>query len=98
MSQDSQCDPRGIPRWEAVDALAGYLVSLNWTITALSNTVIADILRLYSCLDPINKSPTKYSLKTKKTTLPGPWRASRKRRGSAPDQQAAERYLQIIYF
>ncbi|KAL7375258.1 hypothetical protein ABVT39_014421 [Epinephelus coioides] len=94
---DSRCDPRGIPGWEAVDALAGYLVSLNRTITALSNTETAEILRLYSCLDPIDKSPTKYSLKTKNKTLPGLWRASRKRSGSAPGQQATERYLQIIY-
>ena len=78
--------------------MAGYLVSLNRTITALSNQEIADILRLYSSLDGIDKSPTKYSLKNKKTTLPGPWRASRKRSGSAPGQQAAERYLQTISF
>ena len=38
------------------------------------------------------------TLKNKKTTLPGPWRASRKRSGSAPGQQAAERYLQTISF
>ncbi|CAL8241287.1 unnamed protein product [Gadus morhua 'NCC'] len=92
---DSRCDPSGIPGWEAVDALAGYLVSLNRTITALSNQEIADILRLYSSLDGIDKSPTKYSLKNKKTTLPGPWRASRKRSGSAPGQQAAERLFMV---
>lgn len=97
MWQDSRCDPRGIPGWEAVNALAAYLVSLNRTITALSNSEIAEILRLYSCLDPIDKSPTKYSLKSKKNTLSGPWRASQKRSGSVPGQQAAERYLPLIY-
>ncbi|XP_039530311.1 wiskott-Aldrich syndrome protein family member 2-like [Pimephales promelas] len=39
----------------------------------------------------MDKTPSKYSLKSKKKTLPGPWRASRKRSGSAPGQQAAER-------
>ncbi|TDG96380.1 hypothetical protein EPR50_G00240070 [Perca flavescens] len=92
---DSRCDPRGIPGWEAVDALAGYLVSLNRTITALSNSEIVEILRLYSSLDPIDKSPTKYSMKSKKKTLSGPWRASRKRSGSAPGQQAAERLFMV---
>ncbi|XP_076577715.1 uncharacterized protein LOC143314537 [Chaetodon auriga] len=92
---ESRCDPEGIPGWEAVDALAGYLVSLNRTITALSNSEIAEILRLYSCLDPIDKSPTKYTLKSKRKTLPGPWRASRKRSGSAPGQQAAERLFMV---
>ena len=77
--------------------MAGYLVSLNRTITALSNSEIVEILRLYSSLDPIDKSPTKYSMKSKKKTLSGPWRASRKRSGSAPGQQAAERYLPLIY-
>ncbi|XP_041824833.1 uncharacterized protein LOC121629265 [Melanotaenia boesemani] len=92
---DSRCDPRGIPGWEAVDDLAGYLVNLNRTITALSNAEKTEILRLYSCLDATDKSPTKYSLKTKKTTLTGPWRASRKRSGSAPGQQAAERLFMV---
>ena len=57
---------------------------------------MAEILRLYSCLDPADKSTTKYSLKCKKKTLQGPWRASRKRSGSAPGQQAAERYVSLI--
>ena len=62
MWQDSRCDPKGIPGWEAVDALAGYLGSFNWTITALSNSEITEILRLH-CLDLIDKSPNKHSLK-----------------------------------
>ncbi|XP_056603668.1 uncharacterized protein LOC130420406 [Triplophysa dalaica] len=90
-SPDLRCDSRGVPGWEAVDNLAGYLISLNRTITALSTNEIAEILRLYSCLHAIDQSPSKYSLKCKKRILPGPWRASRKRSGSAPGQQAAER-------
>ncbi|KAI7800442.1 hypothetical protein IRJ41_003392 [Triplophysa rosa] len=86
-----RCDSRGVPGWESVDNLAGYLISLNRTITALSTNEIAEILRLYSCLHSIDQSPSKYSLKCKKKILPGHWRASRKRSGSAPGQQAAER-------
>ncbi|KAG1955491.1 hypothetical protein F2P79_008547 [Pimephales promelas] len=88
---DSRSDSRGVPGWEAVDNLAGYLVSLNRTITGLSTNEIAEILRLYQNLHPIDQSPSKYSLKCKKKILAGPWRASRKRSGSAPGQQAAER-------
>ena len=77
-------------------ALAGYLVGLNRTITALSNGEVAEILRLYAFLNVYDQTPTRYTFKTKKTTLPGPWRASRKRSGSAPGQQAAERYLHLI--
>nr|XP_023675259.1 uncharacterized protein LOC111847890 [Paramormyrops kingsleyae] len=90
-SQDSRCDARGVPGWEAVDNLAKYLVNLNRTITALSTTETAEIVQLYSSLHAMDKAPSKYTLKCKKTTLPGPWRASRKRSGSAPGQQAAER-------
>ncbi|XP_056111110.1 uncharacterized protein LOC130088380 [Rhinichthys klamathensis goyatoka] len=89
--QESRCDSRGFPGWEAVDNLAEYLVNLNRTIAALSATETAEIVRLYSRLHEMDKSPSKYSLKSKKKTLPGPWRASRKRSGSAPGQQAAER-------
>lgn len=89
--QDSRCDARGVPGWEAVDNLAEYLVNLNCTIKALSTTEIAEIVRLYSSLHAMDRSPSKYTLKCKKKTLPGPWRASRKRSGSAPGQQAAER-------
>ncbi|KAJ3581216.1 hypothetical protein NHX12_012065 [Muraenolepis orangiensis] len=60
-------------------------------MTALSTTEIAEIVRLYSTLSDMDKAPSKYILKSKKNTLPGPWRASRKRRGSTPGQQAAER-------
>ncbi|XP_063732884.1 uncharacterized protein LOC134859990 [Eleginops maclovinus] len=90
-SQDSRCDIRGVPGWEAVDSLAEYLVDLNRTITALSTAEIAEIVRLYGNMSAMDKAPSKYSLKSKKKTLPGPWRASRKRSGSAPGQQAAER-------
>ncbi|XP_047235730.1 uncharacterized protein LOC124876775 [Girardinichthys multiradiatus] len=48
-------------------------------------------MQLYSALHAMDKRPSKYTLKSKKRTLPGPWRASRKRSGSAPGQQAAER-------
>ncbi|XP_041658918.1 uncharacterized protein LOC121519885 [Cheilinus undulatus] len=89
--QDSRCDARGFPGWEDVDNLAEFLVSLNRTITALSAGEVNEIVRLYFLLHPMDKSPTKYTLKSKKKTLPGPWRASRKRSGSAPGQQAAER-------
>ncbi|XP_073724498.1 uncharacterized protein [Misgurnus anguillicaudatus] len=92
---DTRCDARGIPGWEAVDALAGYLVGLNRTITALSNAEVAEILRLYSHLSAFDKTPTSYSLKSKKQNLSGPWRASRKRSGSAPGQQAAERLFMV---
>ncbi|KAJ4944759.1 hypothetical protein JOQ06_013299 [Pogonophryne albipinna] len=61
------------------------------TITALSVGETDDIVRLYSKLHQMDKQPTTYSLKFQKRTLPGPWRASRKRSGSAPGQQAAER-------
>ncbi|KAI4791876.1 hypothetical protein KUCAC02_033746 [Chaenocephalus aceratus] len=61
------------------------------TITALSVGETDDIVRLYSKLHQMDKQLTTYSLKSKKRTLPGPWRASRKRSGSAPGQQAAER-------
>ncbi|CAL8256803.1 unnamed protein product [Arctogadus glacialis] len=93
--QDSRCDARGIAGWEAVDALAGYLVGLNRTITALSNGEVAEILRLYAFLNFFDQTPTRYTLKTKITTLPGPWRASRKRNGSDPGQQAAERLFMV---
>ncbi|KAJ3582061.1 hypothetical protein NHX12_015938, partial [Muraenolepis orangiensis] len=59
-------------------------------MTALSTAEIAEIVRLYSTLNDVDKARSKY-LKCKKSTLLGPWRASRKRSGSAPGQQAAER-------
>lgn len=77
--------------WEAVDALAAYLVGLNRTITALSLQEEAEIVRLYMALNPMDKVPSKYGKRAKKNTLTGPWRASRKPSGSAPGQQAAER-------
>ncbi|CAB1452427.1 unnamed protein product [Pleuronectes platessa] len=90
-SQESRSDARGFPGWEVVDKLAGYLVSLNRTITALSASETDDIVRLYSSLHAMDQTLTKYSLKCKRKTLAGPWRASRKRSGSATGQQAAER-------
>lgn len=74
-----------------MDNLAAYLVGLNRTITALSAAEIEEIKRLYTLLDDADKAPMEYSLKSKKRTLLGPWRASRKRSGSVPGQQAAER-------
>ena len=71
--------------------MADYLVNLNRTITALSASETEEIVRLYTSLHTMDKSVTKYSLKCKRKTLVGPWRASRKRSGSAPGQQAAER-------
>ncbi|XP_029980230.1 uncharacterized protein LOC115412077 [Sphaeramia orbicularis] len=94
-SQNDCLDLREIPGWKAVDDLAGYLVSLNHSITALSTSEIAEIRRLYSHLHAIDQSPTTYSLKSKKKTLPGLWRASWKCSGSAPGQQAAERLFMV---
>ncbi|XP_057204598.1 uncharacterized protein LOC130563187 [Triplophysa rosa] len=89
--QSKQRDSRGVSGWEAVDALAAYLVGLNRTITALSSQEEANIVQLHMALHAMDKMPSKYSQRVKKKTLPGPWRASRKRSGSAPGQQAAER-------
>ncbi|XP_048017744.1 uncharacterized protein LOC125249485 [Megalobrama amblycephala] len=90
-STSGQCDSRGVLGWEAVDALATYLVGLNRTITALSSQEEANIVQLYMALHAMDNVQSKYSQRVKKKTLPGPWRASRKRSGSAPGQQAAER-------
>jgi len=89
--QSIQCDSRGVLGWEAVDSLAAYLVGLNRTITALSSQEEDNIVKLYMALHAMDKVPSKYGQRVKKKTLPGPWRASRKRSGSAPGQQAAER-------
>ncbi|XP_038077536.1 uncharacterized protein LOC119745321 [Patiria miniata] len=86
--EDIRPDSRGLRGWGAVDNLAKFLVGLNRTIT---NTEAEEVVRLYGKLEAMDRSPVKYSLKTKKRHLPGPWRASRKRSGSAPGQQAAER-------
>lgn len=86
-----RCDARGVPGWDAIDNLAEYLVNLNCTITALSITETTEIVQLYSCLHDMDKRSFKYHLKSRKETLPGPWKASRKRSGSAPGQQVAER-------
>ncbi len=61
--QSAQCDSRGVFGWEAVDALAGYLVCLNRTITALSSQEEADIVQLYMALHAMDKVPSKYSQK-----------------------------------
>lgn len=60
--QTSQCDSRGVPRWEAVDALAAYLVDLNRTITALSVKEEAAIVQLYTALHAMDKAPSKYKI------------------------------------
>ena len=91
--QETCCDSRGLPGWEAVDNLSAFLLNLNRIITAFSTEEEDEVIALYSSLNRLDKKPTKYSQKSKKTTLPGPWRASRKRSGSAPGQQAAERYI-----
>lgn len=48
--------------WEAVDALAAYLVDLNRTITALSVKEEADIVRLYTALHAMDKAPSRYKI------------------------------------
>ncbi|XP_053406185.1 uncharacterized protein LOC123525390 [Mercenaria mercenaria] len=93
--QRTRYDTRGNPGWEAVDNLAAYLVGLNRSITALSISESSEIVRLYGKLNQMDKSTQKYSLKSKKSSLHGPWRASRKRSGSAPGQQAAERLFMV---
>lgn len=60
--QTSQCDSRGVPGWEAVDALAAYLVDLNRTITALSVKEEAAIVQLYTALHAMDKAPSKYKI------------------------------------
>ncbi|KAK7162497.1 hypothetical protein R3I93_006725 [Phoxinus phoxinus] len=93
VTETSQCDSRGVVGWEAVDALAAYLVGLNRTITALSAKEEADIVHLYTALHAMDKKPSRYTQKAKKKACAsgGPWRAPRKPSGSAPGQQAAER-------
>lgn len=48
--------------WDAVDHLAGYLVGLNRTITALSATEEVEIVRLYAALDAMDKKPPRYKI------------------------------------
>ena len=90
-SPDAREDSRGFPGWEAVDALASYLVDLDLSATALTTAETNNIVSLYNKLHTRDKSPTKYSVKSKRATLPGPWRASRKREGAQPGVQATER-------
>ncbi|XP_039530313.1 uncharacterized protein LOC120480957 [Pimephales promelas] len=89
ITETSQCDSRGVVGWEAVDALAAYLVGLNRTITALSAKEETDIVHLYTALHAIDKTPSRYTQKA--SASGGPWKAPRKPSGSAPGQQAAER-------
>ena len=89
--EDLTSDSRGIPGWEKVDALAEYLVRLNRTITALGTYEATEIMRLYSCLRDFDQKPPAYQLTPRKNPCVGPWRASRKRSGSAPSVQASER-------
>ncbi|XP_073667879.1 uncharacterized protein [Paramisgurnus dabryanus] len=97
ITKNSQCDSRGVVGWEAVDALAAYLVDLNRTITALSAKEAAYIVNLYTALHAMDKKPLRYTQKAKKKAHAsgGPWRAPRKPSGSAPGQQAAERLYMI---
>ena len=60
--QTSQCDSRGVPGWDAVDALAAYLLELNRTITALSAKEEADIVRLYAALHAMDRKPSRYKI------------------------------------
>lgn len=60
--QTSQCDSRGVVGWEAVDALAAYLVGLNRTITALSAKEEVDIVHLYTALHAMDKKPSRYKI------------------------------------
>ncbi|KAE8292620.1 hypothetical protein D5F01_LYC09992 [Larimichthys crocea] len=64
VAETSQSDSRGVVGWEAVDALAAYLVDLNRTITALSVKEEADIVRLYTALHAMDKAPSRYSPKS----------------------------------
>ncbi|XP_038137046.1 uncharacterized protein LOC119780874 [Cyprinodon tularosa] len=93
VTETSQRDSRGVVVWDAVDALAAYLVDLNRTITALSAKEETDIVHLYTALNAMDKAPSRYTQKAKKKAhaTSGPWRAPRKPSGSAPGQQAAER-------
>ncbi|XP_054875194.1 uncharacterized protein LOC118471340 [Amphiprion ocellaris] len=93
VTETTQCDSRGAVGWDAVDALAAYLVSLNRTITALSTKEEADIVHLYTALHDMDKAPSRYSHKARKRARvsAGPWRAPRKPSTSAPGLQAAER-------
>ncbi len=60
--QSSQYDSRGVVGWEAVDALAAYLLGLNRTITALSAKEEADIVHLYTALNAMDKAPSRYNI------------------------------------
>ncbi|CAL8372051.1 unnamed protein product [Arctogadus glacialis] len=62
----SQCDSRGVVGWDAVDNLAGYLVGLNRTITALSLKEEADIVQLYTALHDMDKKHLSYTQKARK--------------------------------
>ncbi|CAM4652081.1 unnamed protein product [Leuciscus chuanchicus] len=62
VTETSQCDSRGVVGWEAVDALAAYLVGLNRTITALSAKEEADIVHLYTALHAMDKKPSRYKI------------------------------------
>ncbi|CAL8234303.1 unnamed protein product [Boreogadus saida] len=92
VTQTSQCDSRSVVGWDAVDNLAGYLVGLNRTITALSLKEEVDIVQLYTALHVMDKKHSSYTQKARKKgkASGGPWRAPMRPSGSAPGQQAAE--------
>ena len=48
--------------WDAVDNLAGYLVGLNRTITALSMKEEEDIVQLYTALHDMDKKHSRYKI------------------------------------
>lgn len=67
-----------------MDGLAAYLVDLDTSVTALSTADTEMIVQLYDKLHECDKTTTKYTLKSKKELLLGPWRASRKGSGATP--------------
>jgi hypothetical protein len=89
--QGSSLDSRGRPGWEAVDALAGYLLSLDYTATALTADQEKRIEELFNRLLPQDQALPPNLRKSKSKNLPGAWRACRKPIGAQPGIQATER-------
>ena len=58
--------------------------------TALSQKETAGVVQLYEQLDAMDKLSTKYTLKSRRQNLPGPWRVSRRKAGLVPGHQATE--------
>ena len=74
-----------------MDALAAYLADLETNRTQLLSSEEKHIIDLYRNLHQIDKTATIYSKKSKKPSVPGPWRSSKKRGDPVPGLQAAER-------